>query len=285
LQNPFSRRRFVSATLATAAALKLTPKLFAATCNVTPEQETGPFYIADELLRSNISEGRPGIPLALEIKVLDSRTCRPIPNAAIDLWHCDASGLYSGYTQTSLGPPPGSDNFHPDQDHPGFNGPPPDGHGPPNGPPPNGGPPAMSPTDKLTFCRGIQLTSAEGAVHFNTIFPGFYQGRVNHIHMKVRLDGQRTGDHYAAGHTGHTGQLFFPEDLTAQLMQQEPYRSHHIHRTTIAEDGVYNSQGGSAAVAVVSSISRAYRAQLTLNIDPTQTPKPVGVGGPRPPRA
>ena len=45
----------------------------------------------------------------------------------------------------------------------------------------------MQPTDKLTFCRGIQISGADGGVVFHTIFPGFYQGRTNHIHFKVRI--------------------------------------------------------------------------------------------------
>jgi protocatechuate 3,4-dioxygenase beta subunit len=49
-----------------------------------------------------------------------------------------------------------------------------------------GPPPENHPTDKLTFLRGVQLTGSDGTVVFKTIFPGFYEGRRNHIHFKVR---------------------------------------------------------------------------------------------------
>ena len=86
------------------------------------------------------------------------------------------------------------------------------------------------PTDKLTFLRGVQITGADGAVTYETIFPGFYHGRINHIHFKVRLGGHLSGQTYAAGHTSHVGQVFFPEELSLRLMEQAPYSAHAIHR-------------------------------------------------------
>ncbi|MGN6217361.1 MAG: hypothetical protein ACTHN7_10485 [Solirubrobacterales bacterium] len=65
-------------------------------CVLTPEQEEGPFYIDFARVRQDIVEDRPGVPLALSIAVVDSKTCRPIRNAAVDVWHCDALGVYSG---------------------------------------------------------------------------------------------------------------------------------------------------------------------------------------------
>lgn len=65
-------------------------------CVLTPEQEEGPFYIDLARVRQDIVEDRPGVPLALTVAVLDSNTCRPIDNAAVDIWHCDALGMYSG---------------------------------------------------------------------------------------------------------------------------------------------------------------------------------------------
>ena len=66
-------------------------------CVLTPEQTEGPYYIAGEKVRRNITEGRPGTPLTLRLTVVDSRTCKPIKGAAVDIWHCDASGAYSGF--------------------------------------------------------------------------------------------------------------------------------------------------------------------------------------------
>jgi len=143
----------------------------------------------------------------------------------------------------------------------------------------------MKPTDKLTFLRGIQLTGADGAVDFQTIFPGFYQGRVNHIHFKVRIGGHPEKKTYAAGHTSHVGQVFFPEALTTQLMTTEPYASHHIHRTTQAEDGIFTGQHGDLAISRLTPLhpenfAAGFHAQLTVAVDPTATPAPVGIGAP-----
>jgi protocatechuate 3,4-dioxygenase beta subunit len=65
-------------------------------CALTPEQDEGPFYIDLAQVRGDIVEGRPGVPLALAVAVVDSNTCRLIRNAAVDVWHCDALGAYSG---------------------------------------------------------------------------------------------------------------------------------------------------------------------------------------------
>jgi protocatechuate 3,4-dioxygenase beta subunit len=65
-------------------------------CVLTPEQEEGPFYIDLAQIRRDIVENRPGVPLALALTVVNSNTCKPIRDAAVDIWHCDALGVYSG---------------------------------------------------------------------------------------------------------------------------------------------------------------------------------------------
>src|SRR5437870_7945032 len=62
-------------------------------CVLTPEQTEGPYYIADELVRRNITEGRGGTPLSLRAYVVDASTCKAIKNAAVDIWHADAGGV------------------------------------------------------------------------------------------------------------------------------------------------------------------------------------------------
>ena len=56
----------------------------------------GPYYLADEKLRRNITEGLPGAPLALRLTVLDASSCKPIKGAAVDIWHASAAAKYSG---------------------------------------------------------------------------------------------------------------------------------------------------------------------------------------------
>jgi protocatechuate 3,4-dioxygenase beta subunit len=69
----------------------------AVACVLTPEQTEGPYYIPKERVRRNITDGHPGTPLTLRLAVVDARTCRPIKGAAVDVWHADAAGVYSGF--------------------------------------------------------------------------------------------------------------------------------------------------------------------------------------------
>lgn len=302
-----SRRRFLRSAVALATAWKLQRAARAlgladgaAVCNVAAEQEVGPYYVASELLRSDIREGKPGLPLVLRLMVLNARSCKPLQNAAIDVWHCDALGVYSGFTKVEpMGfGPGGPPNFDPAHGPPG----PPQGFDPQHperrpGPPEGmGAPPEMHTTDEMSFLRGIQFTDAHGAATFATVFPGFYMGRTNHIHFKVREDGhvgprKAGGRTYTAGHTAHVGQVFFPEEFAAELMRHQPYAGHSIHRTTQAEDMIFQGQHGAASVAKLKPVDprrpeAGYTAELIVAVDPTATPKPVqggfpgGPGGP-----
>ncbi|MHC5348918.1 intradiol ring-cleavage dioxygenase [Pseudomonas sp. A46] len=65
-------------------------------CRLSPEQTAGPFYLDDALLRQDITDGKPGLPLRLQFEVLRLDDCRPLDGAALEIWHCDAQGAYSG---------------------------------------------------------------------------------------------------------------------------------------------------------------------------------------------
>src|SRR5215470_16493103 len=66
-------------------------------CVLTPEQTEGPYYIDGEKVRRNLTEGKPGVAMRLRTSVVDASTCRPIKGAAVDVWHADALGVYSGF--------------------------------------------------------------------------------------------------------------------------------------------------------------------------------------------
>jgi protocatechuate 3,4-dioxygenase beta subunit len=66
-------------------------------CVLTPELTEGPYYIPNEKLRRNITDGHSGTPLFLQLAVVDASTCKPIKGAAVDIWHADAAGTYSGF--------------------------------------------------------------------------------------------------------------------------------------------------------------------------------------------
>src|SRR5689334_22086273 len=73
-------------------------------CIVRPEQTEGPYFVDEQLHRSDIrtdpanGQMTPGTPLALTLHVmrLSAGDCRPLPDAQVDTWHCDAQGMYSG---------------------------------------------------------------------------------------------------------------------------------------------------------------------------------------------
>jgi protocatechuate 3,4-dioxygenase beta subunit len=65
-------------------------------CVLMPELTEGPYYLDLDLVRKDIAEERPGLPLDLRVTVVDAAACEPIESAAVDVWHCDAEGAYSG---------------------------------------------------------------------------------------------------------------------------------------------------------------------------------------------
>ena len=71
----------------------------AQSCTVTPELTEGPFYFDVDKIRSDIREDREGVPLHLAIRVRGAESCEPLPNAVVDIWHCDAQGSYSGFDE------------------------------------------------------------------------------------------------------------------------------------------------------------------------------------------
>src|SRR5450755_3794537 len=51
---------------------------FEPACSLAAEQEEGPYYVDDEALRRDITEGKPGAPLKLAMRLVDSRSCTPL---------------------------------------------------------------------------------------------------------------------------------------------------------------------------------------------------------------
>lgn len=69
-------------------------------CAVAPSETLGPYPSLTDLFRSDIREGRSGVPLTLTLTVVNvSSGCSPVAGASIDIWQCDADGRYSEYAQ------------------------------------------------------------------------------------------------------------------------------------------------------------------------------------------
>ena len=138
-------------------------RIWVPACVVTPAQTEGPYFVDEKLnrvdIRSDPGTGKvsAGAPLDLEIRVyrVANGACTPYKDAMVDIWQCDAMGLYSDVRDMN--------NL--------FN------------------------TSGQKFLRGYQITDATGVAKFSTVYPGWYQGRTVHIHFKVRSStGARAGE-------------------------------------------------------------------------------------------
>lgn len=96
------------------------------------------------------------------------------------------------------------------------------------------------------FLRGYQITDHNGTVRFTTIYPGWYQGRTIHIHVKVRsFEGPQKGLEW-------TSQLYFNNSLNKLIHSQLPYSNHGPPTTMNEQDGIY---AGASTDGMLSSNS------------------------------
>lgn len=189
----FNGRQPVASVLATSQSL----------CIVRPEQTEGPYFVDEELHRSDIRSDptdkrvTPGVPLTIVFQVMrvQARECQPLPEAKVDIWHCDARGIYS------------------DVRDPGFD------------------------TSGQKFLRGYQLTNARGEAQFITIYPGWYPIRTVHIHFKIRTATIMDRRHE------FTSQVYFPDDLTDRVHMAAPYSSNGRRRVRNHHDFIFRDSG------------------------------------------
>ncbi|GLA44536.1 hypothetical protein AnigIFM63309_003611 [Aspergillus niger] len=213
----------------------------------------------DTVLRQDITGGQKGVPLWLDIGVLDMKTCEPLEGVMVDLWHCNATGSYSSFTKLSPNTPfptlladlgdnvtdfvVGSTDIH---------------------------------TDSETWLRGMWPTDKNGMVEMRTIFPGFYIQRAIHIHVQVHTDWTtRENGTLVFDNTVSTGQLYFDEQLEERVMAIEPYASHtQINRTRNADDMEFSkglANGYNPVVSVVQvdpvDLSKGMIGYITIGVD------------------
>ncbi|KAF3771437.1 putative protocatechuate 3,4-dioxygenase beta subunit [Cryphonectria parasitica EP155] len=232
------------------------------TCIVTPDVTRGPYvWPRSEILRQDMTGGQAGVPLWLDIGVLDVSTCEPLEDVLVAFWHCNGTGSYSSFT--GLDPNTDFATLLNELNVTDFTIGETDLH-----------------TDDTTFLRGMWPTNKEGMLEMKTIFPGFYAGRAIHIHTEVYKDWVlhdngtvRTGD------IVNVGQLFFNESVIGEMMALEPYASHtQINRTTNAEDTIMaeSQEGGyNPVMSVVPAdgidIANGMIGYITMGVDLTDT--------------
>lgn len=196
-------------------------------CVIIPQETVGPYPLdlssTPSFFRQNVTEGKTGLPLNLTLTIVNvNNNCSPIANARVDIWHCDKDGIYSGYANQ-----PGGVN-----------------------------------TVGQTFCRGIQLTDSAGQVKFTTIYPGWYTGRITHIHFQVYLNNGLVA----------TSQIAFPEDVTRAVYNSSLYsaRGQNTSAASNAADMVFGSPSGDLQYELCTITSNAttggYDASLNVGI-------------------
>ncbi|MEA2418251.1 MAG: hypothetical protein QOE60_457 [Thermoleophilaceae bacterium] len=187
-------------------------------CTLFPEATEGPFYLDLDEVRRDVTEGRPGLRLDLRIKVVNASTCKPMERAAVEIWHADAGGTYSGFSQEG--------------------------------------------TAGKTYLRGVQVTGPHGVAQFGTIYPGWYQGRAIHIHLKAHVRGRT-----------HTGQLFFNDSVSDRVVRLSPYNSRSGARLRNREDGIYREAGSGTLLRLrrrkAGTIRSGLIGTITVGIDPS----------------
>ncbi|KUJ07640.1 aromatic compound dioxygenase [Mollisia scopiformis] len=72
------------------------------TCVLTSTVTEGPYvWPRSQTLRQDMTEGQAGVPMLLDVGVLDMATCEPLENVLMGFWHCNATGSYSSFTKLS----------------------------------------------------------------------------------------------------------------------------------------------------------------------------------------
>ncbi|KAH7091000.1 aromatic compound dioxygenase [Auriculariales sp. MPI-PUGE-AT-0066] len=198
-----------------------------ALCTMVGQTTEGPYYINNELFRTNVTDGQAGVPLKLHLTIMDVATCAILPSAFVEIWSANATGYYSGFTgSTNAKRAPQSGPFD-GADKAGSGG---------------GG---RNATDNLTFQRGVAQANANGEVTINANVPGWYTGRAVHIHVRVFENSTVASNGTFVSKSGtlhHTGQIYFDQDVVDSVAKLSPYSSNKLayaSATTNARDGIY----------------------------------------------
>ena len=192
-------------------------------CRVATAALEGPYYIDERILRSDIREGQPGVPLELELQILNANaSCRPVKGVPVSIWHCNAEGEYSGYLFNNPNELPDMKSVNEV------------GH--------------VQEKDNERWLRGVQTTDADGKVNFRTIVPGWYSPRAAHIHVRAFLSKSEM----------ITTQLYFEQSLLNTIQStHKAYKERGVAVYTNENDVVRRQTGISGMEDVLKVTARA----------------------------
>lgn len=108
------------------------------------------------------------------------------------------------------------------------------------------------------FLRGYQVTDANGIAQFQTIYPGWYDGRTVHIHFKIRTS--------LEGGYDFTSQLFFDDSYTDEVYTKAPYSGRSGSRSVRNNNDNIYLNGGDQLQLQVSESSGNYAATFDIGL-------------------
>ena len=222
-------------------------------CILTPKQIEGPYFVEKHMNRSDIrrdhSDGsvKKGVPLTIVLRVFwtTGSRCAPLSDAIVDIWHCDASGVYSDVIDREYN------------------------------------------TVGKSFLRGYQVTDRNGEVRFQTVFPGQYEIRATHIHVKVRT--KRGFTQSDAAETARivkaagmpppsevagagplirhefTTQLYLDDAVKRLVYADAPYSDKRRPEVTNASD-IFFKDGGPSLIMPLTKAAAGYGGSYTIGV-------------------
>jgi protocatechuate 3,4-dioxygenase beta subunit len=113
-----------------------------------------------------------------------------------------------------------------------------------------------------TFLRGVQVTDSNGQVTFTTIYPGWYAGRITHIHAQVYLN-----DSLVSGTAVATTQLAFPIATTTAVYNSSLYtKGQNTSVTSFSADNVFSDGTSTEMLSLTGDTATGYAATMAITI-------------------
>lgn len=110
------------------------------------------------------------------------------------------------------------------------------------------------------FLRGYQVTDANGAVRFTSIYPGSYPGRAVHVHFKVRMKARSGRD------AEFTSQLYFPDSINARVLASPPYSRPARQVPRNESDGLFRHNGRLLMAEIAEAPGGGFDARFDIGL-------------------